>query len=251
MVSMTPQEQRAKERICLALDFPTVAAALKTAQELQEYVGMVKVGQELHTQAGMEGVNIFKELVKRGCSHIFFDAKFHDIPSTVYGAVKAAVAPGIEIINVHIAGGEAMCKMALRAAAAGALQWGMPVPKIIGVTILTSLNETDLVAEGMTLSYQELLLLRAKQAQKWGLQGIVCPANQAGRLEQEFGKKFLYVTPGIQFAADVNHTQKQLITPPAAVASCSSSLLVIGSAILSAADKQQRVREILRSMTAL
>jgi len=243
----------AKERICLALDVPTVQQALDLSSELALYVGTFKVGKELHTAAGSEGINIVKEIYQRG-GQVFLDLKLHDTPQTVYRAAKACTVPGVSIFNLHISGGEKMCKEAVRGAyevatASGAIQRGIIPPYIIGVTELTSLNDEDLAVQGLGIKYDDLVMRRTELAKKWGLSGVVCPANKAGALEKRFGGDgFMFVTPGIEWGGKSGDGQKQLYTPDMAVRDCKSSILVIGSAITKAENKKDTAHDILQAM---
>jgi orotidine-5'-phosphate decarboxylase len=243
-MELTPEESFAKVRVCLALDgINSVSAALYMAEELREYVGMFKVGKELHTLAGNEGVNIVEELYKRDMS-TFLDLKFHDTPQTVSNASVVSAVPGVYMFNVHVAGGEEMCKKAVEAVKV----FGVERPKVIGVTVLTSLNDDNLKADGYKLSFDDLVNIRTENARNWGLDGIVCPANKAGELEKRFGGGFMYVTPGITYGGKQGAGQKQLCSPEQAVRECKNSILVIGSAITKAENKVQTAYDILKSM---
>lgn len=246
-MELTPKEQEARKRVCLALDVPTVHEALDLAGELSNYVSMCKIGKELHTVACNEGTPIIKEiLAKKGAA--FLDLKLHDTPNTVYGAAKASAIPGVSFFNVHVAGGEEMCKKAIEGAYEGAQANGMERPGVIGVTVLTSLDDDDLKTQNLGISYDDLVKRRTELAKKWGLDGIVCPAKKAGGLEKEFGSDFMYVTPGIKWAGVQREGQKQLYTPDLAVQDCSNSILVIGGAITKAEDKRATAYEILQAM---
>ncbi len=250
MKELTEKEQEAKKRVCLALDVPTVEEALDLASELSDYVGTFKVGKQLHTSAGNEGVNIVEEINQRGGA-TFLDLKLHDTPNTVYQASKAAVVPGVYVFNIHVAGGEEMCKKAVEGTyeeGTSARMKGEPMPKVIGVTVLTSLSDEDLAVQNLEIKYDDLVRRRTELAKDWGLAGIVCPANKAGDLEKEFGSDFIYVTPGIKWAGKQGTGQKQLYTPDKAVEDCSSSILVIGSAITKAEDKKGTAYQILQAM---
>ena len=113
---------------------------------------------------------------------------------------------------------------------------------------MTSLDDDDLDVQGLGITYDDLVTRRTELAREWGLDGIVCPANKAGELEKRFGSDFMYVTPGIKWAGKAGAGQKQLYTPDRAVQDCSSSLLVIGSAITKAENKRATAYEILKSM---
>ena len=245
MPKLTEKEQQARKRACLALDVPTVPEALSLAEELAPYFETSKVGKQLHIAAGSEGINIVRELEERGIG-TFLDLKFHDTPNTVYEASRACAVPGVYMFNLHIAGGEEMCRRAIDGASDGIITR----PKVIGVTVLTSLDDEDLKAQGLGVSYNDLLRRRTELAKKWGLDGVVCPANKAGELEKEFGSDFLYVTPDIKWADKQGAGQKQLYTPDRAVRDCSNSMLVIGSAVTKAKDKPGTAYKILQAMAA-
>lgn len=246
-MELTEKEQKAKKRVCLALDVPTVEEALSLAGELSDYVGMCKIGKELHTAACNEGIPIVREIFNRKGA-VFLDLKYHDTPNTVYGAAKASAVPGVSFFNIHIAGGEEMCKKAIEGSYEGAQAKGLERPRIIGVTVLTSLDDSDLEVQGLGVKYDDLVRRRTELAKKWGLDGIVCPAKKAGGLEKEFGSDFMYVTPGIKWAGVQREGQKQLYTPDLAVQDCSNSILVIGGAITEAKDKKATAYEILQEM---
>ena len=247
MVELTEREHLARKRICLALDVPTVQEALALAAECAGYVGTFKVGKQLHTAACNEGINIVKEIRHRG-GEVFLDLKLHDTRNTVYEASRACTVPGVYIFNVHIAGGEAMCRKAVQGAGEAAALRKISRPKVIGVTVLTSLSDDDMAVQHLGIGYDDLVLRRTELAVEWGLDGIVCPANKAGELEKRFGSDFLYVTPGIAWGGKHGAGQKQLYTPDLAVRDCRSSILVVGSAITKADDKKTTAFDILHAM---
>lgn len=249
--ALNQSEESARKRICFALDAPTAYKAIELALELGPYVGLFKIGKELHTAAAYAGARIIQQIhdySPDGSSNIFLDLKFHDTPNTVYQASRAATVPGVGMFNVHIAGGERMCKEALNGAYEAAFSQKIEHPRVIGVTVLTSLNDVDLVAEGLGISCNDLVRRRTELAKQWSLDGVVCPASQAGALEKEFGSDFLYVTPGIEWAGVSREGQKQLYTPDKAVQDCKNSILVIGGAIAKASDKPATAYAILQAM---
>jgi len=241
-MKLTEKEQEARKRICLALDVPTVREALDLANELSNYVGSFKVGKEIHTAAGRECVDIVGRIYATNHEekgNVFLDLKYHDTPNTVYGASKA-VGPGVSFFNIHVAGGEEMCKKAVEGAYEGAQVRGIEKPKVIGVTVLTSLDDDDLKTQNLGIGYDDLVMRRTELAKEWGLDGIVCPAKKAGELEKMFGSDFMYVTPGIKWAGIQREGQKQLYTPDLAVKDCSNSILVIGGAITNAGNEYRK-----------
>jgi orotidine-5'-phosphate decarboxylase len=247
MAELTEKERRARQRICLALDVSTVQEALDLAAECAEFVGTFKVGKQLHTAAGNESINIVEEIRRRG-GEVFLDLKLHDTPNTVFEASRACTVPGVYMFNVHVAGGEAMCRKTVEGAAEAAAMQKTERPRVIGVTVLTSLNDDDLAVQHLGIKYDDLVLRRTELAVEWGLDGIVCPANKAGELEKRFGSTFLYVTPGISWSGKHGAGQKQLYLPDRAVRDCSNSILVLGSALTKAADKKATALEIIAAM---
>lgn len=243
---LTEKEQQARKRVCLALDFPTVEQGLSLVENLSDYVGTFKINS-LHNAATKQGINIIEEIRKKG-GETFLDLKYHDTPQTVYNYGKESAVPGVYVFNIHIAGGENMCKKAIEGAREGAELRGIERPKIIGVTELTSLSDEDLKMQGLNIKYDDLVRKRTELARKWGLDGVVCPANKAGTLEKEFGSDFIYVTPGIEWKGKQGEGQKQLYTPDKAVKDCKNSILVIGSAITKADNPRTTSYEILQAM---
>lgn len=246
--TLTEKEQAARKRVCLALDVPAVKTGLDLVSELSDFVGSYKVNN-LHKVAANEGISIIKEIQKRG-GETFLDLKYHDTPATVFNYARDSAVPGVYVFNIHVEGGEAMCKKAVEGANEGAQARGIERPKVIGVTVLTSLSDEDLKAQGLDIKYDDLVRKRTECAREWGLDGIVCPASKAGTLAKEFGSDFIYVTPGIEWGGKAGEGQKQLYTPDKAVQDCKSSILVIGSAITKAKDKRATSYEILKAMAA-
>jgi len=248
--NLTEKEETARRRLCLALDTPTIYDGIRTAYELADLVGLFKIGKILHTDAVNEGVPFIRLISENGrFDNIFLDLKFNDIPNTVHGAAKASAVPGVRMFNLHVDGGEAMCKKAVEGAYEGSHARGIARPYVIGVTVLTSHNDDTLAAQGLGVKYSDLVRHRTELARKWGLDGVVCAANQAGALEKEFGSGFLYVTPGIESGGRAGADQKQLYTPDRAVQDCSNSILVTGRAILTALDRRAAAYDMLQAMS--
>ena len=240
-----------RKRVFLALDVPTVGTALDLVSELSDLVGGFKVGKELHSASANQGVPIIQKILKYSGfdeDNIFLDLKLHDTPNTVYKASIECSVPGVYMFNIHIAGGEKMCRKAVEGVAEGASRYRTNRPKVIGVTVLTSLDDNDLAVQGLGTTYDDLVARRTELALEWGLDGVVCPANKAGEMERRFGKDLLYVNPGIQWKGKKGEGQKQLYTPDMAVRDCSNSILIIGSAITKAENRRQTAYEILQSM---
>lgn len=212
--------------VIVALDYAAAAPALDLAGRLSPELCRLKVGKELFTHCGPQ---LVEQLHSKGFD-VFLDLKFHDIPNTVAGAVHAASELGVWMVNVHAGGGRRMME-----AAARALQGFSRKPLLIGVTVLTSLSDEDLLELGYTESPRERVLRLAALAADSGLDGVVCSAMEATALRQARGEGFCLVTPGIRLAGDAAGDQRRVVTPADAV-SMGSDYLVIGRSVTGAAD---------------
>ncbi len=220
-------------RVIVALDYASAAEALVLAGRLDPALCKVKVGKELFTAAGPALVD---SLVQRGFS-VFLDLKFHDIPNTVAAACKAAAGLGVWMINVHAGGGRAMMQ------AAREVLSGDHAPKLIAVTVLTSLGAEDLRELGHAEAPQALAERLARLAAASGMDGVVCSAQEAPALRRACGAAFCLVTPGIRLADAAQDDQKRIVTPAAAMAS-GADYLVIGRPITRAADPLAVLRAV-------
>ena len=213
-------------RLIVALDFPDAASALAFAKPLAPEQCKLKIGKELFTAAGPALVGA---LAQRGFA-IFLDLKFHDIPSTVAQACRAAAALGVWMLNVHASGGRQMMQ-----AAREALGSGPQRPKLIAVTVLTSLGEEDLREVGLLGDPAAAALRLAHLAQACGLDGVVCSAQEARSIREACGPDFLRVTPGIRLPDGGADDQKRVMTPQRAIHN-GASYLVVGRPVTRAAD---------------
>jgi orotidine-5'-phosphate decarboxylase len=227
-------------RVIVALDFADADAALALAQRLDPRQCKVKVGKELFTAAGPR---LVEQLVSRGF-RVFLDLKFHDIPNTVAAACRAAARLGVWMMNVHALGGKAMLS-----AARDAVPSGPDTPRLIAVTLLTSMDMADLVDIGIAGTANEAVLRLATLAQSAGLDGVVCSAREAAKLRAVCGNRFCLVTPGIRPAAEPAEDQQRIMTPAAAMAA-GSNYLVIGRPITRAADPLAALQSINREIGA-
>lgn len=221
-------------KIIVALDYPQAAPALELVQRLEPSLCRLKVGKELFTVAGPQFV---EQLQKRGFD-VFLDLKFHDIPNTTAQACKAAALLGVWMVNVHALGGRRMMETAREA-----LENVANRPKLIAVTVLTSMAQEDLQGIGITASPAEMVSRLAGLAKDSGLDGVVCSAQEATALRQQCGKDFCLVTPGIRPANAAANDQSRIMTPRAAL-EAGSSYLVIGRPITQAADPLTALKEI-------
>lgn len=214
----------------LALDFPGEKEVFDFLKKFDEPL-FVKIGMELYMQEGPDIVRKVKEL-----GHdIFLDLKLHDIPNTVGSAMKGLAKLGVDLVNVHAAGGRAMMEAALEGLEAGT-PTGKERPALIAVTQLTSTTEEQMQAEQkIALSLKESVLHYAGLTKEAGLQGVVCSVHEAKAIAEVCGDEFLRVTPGIRLAGGAAHDQKRIATPDGAKRD-GSSLIVVGRAVTGAQD---------------
>ena len=221
-------------KIIVALDYPEAAPALNLVVRLEPALCRLKVGKELFTAAGPQ---LVEQFMQRGFE-VFLDLKFHDIPNTTAQACKAAAALGVWMVNVHALGGRRMMETARNAVAQAARP-----PKLVAVTVLTSMAQEDLSELGMNTTPADLVLRLATLARNSGLDGVVCSAQEAALLRRECGDKFCLVTPGIRPADAAADDQSRIMTPRAALEN-GASYLVIGRPITRAADPLRALQEI-------
>jgi orotidine-5'-phosphate decarboxylase len=248
MMELSDRERRARERICLPLDgLDTLDEVERRVEELSPFVGMFKVGKESFTRLGPE---VVRRVQEHGAG-VFLDLKYHDIPNTVRGAARAAAELGVTLFNVHASGGSAMMAAAREGAAEGARE-GEEGPKIVAVTVLTSIDSETLSQECRVAGpLEDQVLHLARLAQASNLDGIVCSAADLHALRDELPPDFLFVTPGIKgTTTPAGHDQKRVMSPRRAV-TAGSSLLVIGRAITAAPDRPRAAREVLEDMAAV
>jgi orotidine-5'-phosphate decarboxylase len=228
-----------KPQLIVALDVPSATEISPILDRLPDAIHYYKVGLELFSA---DGPDALKPITARG-KNIFLDLKLHDIPQTVSRAVKAVAAHHASLLTVHAGGGPAMLKAAAQAAA----EIGHNAPKLIAVTTLTSLDDTDLAGMGVSQNVAEHSLSLGKMALDAGIDGLVCSVREAGSLRDRFGAAPLLVTPGIRLPNAATHDQKRVATP-AEAARAGSSFLVVGRPILSAPDPHAAASEILRQI---
>ncbi|HQS58167.1 MAG: orotidine 5'-phosphate decarboxylase [Gallionellales bacterium 35-53-114] len=225
-------------KIIVALDYPEARPALELVSRLQPALCRLKIGKELFTAAGPQMV---EQCMQRGFE-VFLDLKFHDIPNTTAQACKAAASLGVWMVNVHALGGRKMMEAARDAVASSARP-----PKLIAVTVLTSMAQEDLAGIGITATPAEMVLRLATLARDSGMDGVVCSAQEAALLRQHCGSTFNLVTPGIRPADAAADDQSRIMTPAAALKN-GSSYLVIGRPITKAADPLLALQNISREI---
>ena len=219
------------DRVLVALDVDTAAEARTLADRLRGAVAGFKIGKQLFTS---EGPGIVEALVSRG-DRVFLDLKYHDIPNTVAGAVRAATRHGVWMLNVHASGGSAMMRAAADAAADEAARRSLSAPIVIGVTVLTSLDQAALAEIGITHPVTEQVERLAALTQASGLAGVVASAQEIALIRRRCGGDFLVVTPGIRAAGESKGDQSRTLGAAEALAA-GASYLVVGRPITAAAD---------------
>jgi orotidine-5'-phosphate decarboxylase len=214
-------------KVIVALDYDNQSEALRFVDKIDPTSCRLKVGKEMFTLFGPDFV---RQLHQRDFS-VFLDLKFHDIPNTCAKAVKAAAELGVWMVNVHASGGQEM----MTAAREALTPYGEDRPLLIGVTVLTSMSQSDLKSIGLDVSPQEHVSRLATLTKDSGLDGIVCSAQEARYLKSKLGQDFMLVTPGIRPAGADKGDQKRVMTPYDAI-QAGSDYLVIGRPVTQAKD---------------
>jgi orotidine-5'-phosphate decarboxylase len=236
-----------QNRLILALDVPTREQALALVEQLHEYVGVFKVGLQLFNAGGPA---ILREVQERG-GRVFYDSKFSDIPNTVAGAAAEAAKLGVFMFNVHTHGGSAMMRAAVESAQQVAAERGQPRPFVIGVTVLTSLDETALREElQVPVPLPEHVVHLARLAQQSGLDGVVASPQETALIRAACGDDFLIVTPGIRPAWAETGDQKRITTPAQAVQS-GADYLVLGRPITAHPDPVAAAQRVVEEIGQL
>lgn len=228
-----------RAELIVALDVSETSAIGAVVDRLPDEVRWFKVGLELFTA---EGPSALTPLAERNRS-IFLDLKLHDIPRTVERAVRAAARHGVGLLTLHAAGGRSM----LEAAAGAARDLGPNAPRLLAVTVLTSLDAADLAELGVNRAPADQALALADLALESGIDGLVCSPREAAALRDRIGPGPLLVTPGVRLPDDDVGDQKRVSTPAAAVRD-GATHLVVGRPILEAADPADAARRILADM---
>lgn len=234
------------ERVFCALDTTDLDAALSLAQAIKGAVGGLKLGLEFFSARGRDG---FAAVAAAGLP-IFLDLKLHDIPNTVAGAVRALTPLAPAFMTIHAQGGLAMMRAARQAAEEAAAEAGVPRPRLLAVTVLTSLDDGDLASLGVQATASEQVLRLAGLAAEAGLDGVICSPHEIASLRARLGRDFILMVPGIRPAGAAAGDQKRVMTPGEAMAA-GASYLVIGRPISGAADPAAAARAIAAELAAL
>jgi orotidine-5'-phosphate decarboxylase len=228
-----------REKLIVALDVSTAAAAQKIVAAVGESALTYKVGMQLYTA---EGPQVVRDLVASG-RRVFLDLKYHDIPNTVASAVREAARLGVSMLTVHASGSSKMLRAAVDAARSV-----NPSLLVLAVTVLTSLDQNDLEQVGIQGSVQDEVLRLTKLALASGCQGIVTSARESSRLRSELGNDFAIVTPGVRPAGSDHADQARVVTPAEAIAA-GASHIVVGRPITEAKDLAAEARSILQQIS--
>ena len=232
----TAQVRAARERLIVALDYPDAHSALAAVDHLGGRCQWFKVGLELYLATG----NSIVETLKRLGFSVFLDLKLHDIPNTVAGAVRSATGCGADMLTVHAAGGPAMLTAAAEAAQ------GLHAPRLLAVTVLTSMDQAQLTAIGIADTPEKQVLRLAEMAWASGIRGFVASAEEVSPLRERFAEATL-VIPGIRPAGSAAGDQKRVATPAAAIAA-GADFLVVGRPITQATDPAKAAEASLKDI---
>jgi orotidine-5'-phosphate decarboxylase len=232
------------DQLIVALDVDTAAEARALADRLRGIAGGFKIGSRLFTS---HGPSIVEELASRG-DRVFLDLKFHDIPNTVAGAVGAATRLGAWMLNVHASGGTAMLQAAREAADREAARASRPSPLVIGVTVLTSVNDTILGEIGFSRRVPDLVERLAQLTKSAGLDGVVASPLETSLIRNQCGDGFVIVTPGIRGASDEQGDQRRTMTAAEALRA-GATYIVVGRPIIGAADPRAAAEAIVGEYT--
>ena len=231
-----------RDRIIIALDVQTKEEGIALVSKLKG-ARTFKVGLELFTA---EGPALFKKL-KALRKDVFLDLKLHDIPNTVAGAVRSAFRHGVQMMTIHTSGGREMMAKAAETARQISVELNRPKPVLLGVTVLTSLKESELAEVGVTADVRSQVLRLAGLAKAAGLDGVVCSPQEIEALRKEFGRELVIVTPGIRPLWAAAQDQKRILTPAEAVAK-GADFLVIGRPITTAASPEEAFLRIVEEL---
>jgi orotidine-5'-phosphate decarboxylase len=240
-----------RSSLIVALDFDSLNSAVKFARQIADLVGMFKIGSQLFTAAGPTAV---REIAALGPG-VFLDLKFHDIPNTVAGAVLSCAAmTGVQLVNVHALGGHAMLHAAVQAIGAGQ-PMGADRPRLLAVTILTSMDQKTMREVGVSGPPKTRVVKLAKLAKSSGVDGVVASVQEARAIRKACGRDFLIVTPGVRpkqkdsAAAAKTDDQARTATPAEAI-KAGADFLVVGRPITAAPDPRSATQSIVDEIAA-
>jgi orotidine-5'-phosphate decarboxylase len=248
-MTTTTFDAHPRSSLIVALDFDSLSTAAKFAKQIADLVGMFKIGNQLFTAAGPAAV---KEIAALGPG-IFLDLKFHDIPNTVAGAVLSSAAmTGVQLVNVHSLGGKAMLEAATQAISAG-VPMGADRPRLLAVTILTSMDQKTMKEVGVGGTPKTRVVKLAQLAKSAGVDGVVASVQEARAIRKACGRDFLIVTPGVRpkdsSVPQSSDDQSRKATPTEAIRA-GADFLVVGRPILAATDPRLAAQTIVDEIGA-
>ena len=236
------------DKLLVALDVESGDRAMQLVTALRGLAGGFKVGNRLFTS---EGPALVRGIAESG-ARVFLDLKYHDIPNTVEQAVEAAVGTGAWMINVHASGGTAMMQAAARAARETSATLGRPAPLMIGVTVLTSMDQHALRAVGVDRPVIDQVIALARLTQQAGLHGVVASAQETSAIRRACGPDFQIVTPGIRGAsAGTERNDQSRTMGPAEAIKAGASYIVVGRPIIAAQDPRAAAEAIVEELSAV
>jgi len=234
---------KTKDRLILSLDVPGKKEAFDVLKQADNMISTVKVGLELIYNEGLDIVNI----VKKSGYKVMLDAKLMDIPNTIAGAARGISRLDVSIITLHTFGGSAMIKSAHDTLSLLCSQKNKYRPLLFGVTVLTSLDDSDLENFGFKIKYMDLVLNMARIGIESGIDGIVCSPNEVGFLRKNLGKNFLIATPGIRLSEDSSSDQKRVNTPQKAIRD-GADFIIVGRPIVKSPNIKNTIELFLEKI---
>ena len=248
-MTTTTFDAHPRSSLIVALDFDSLSTALKFAKQVADLVGMFKIGNQLFTAAGPTAV---KEISALGPG-IFLDLKFHDIPNTVAGAVLSSAAmTGVQLVNVHALGGKAMLEAAVQAISAG-VPMGADRPRLLAVTVLTSMDQKAMKEVGITGAPKLRVVKLAQLAKRVGVDGVVASVQEARAIRKACGRDFLIVTPGVRpndKSASAKADDHARTATAAEAIRAGADFVVVGRPILAAPDPRAAAQAIVDEIAA-
>jgi orotidine-5'-phosphate decarboxylase len=232
-----------RERLIVALDVDTQEEAFALIDELSPVVDIFKVGIAPFTGYG----SVLLEKISEKGKKVFLDLKFHDIPNTVKNAARVSASKGVFMMNFHCLGGGRMLEAAAEGAKEGSAKTGKEPPILLGVTVLTSMDEREMKSIGLPGRLEEKVMEFAKMAADSGLDGVVASAREAADIKKNIGKDFVVVTPGVRPEWAAAGDQKRIVTPEQAIAN-GADYIVVGRPIIQADDPREAAEKILEEI---
>ena len=243
---MSAKEAEVRKKLILALDLDDLSRVKNLVRQMGSLVGLFKIGHQLFTRHGPAAI----KMVQDEGGKVFLDLKYHDIPNTIKSAIEAAVSLNITMLNLHALGGKAMMSAAVKSAQSAAKKDSSPPPILLGVTLLTSLLESDLFEMGITSTIQTEVQRLACLAYQAGIDGVVASPREISFIRDVLPHDFIVVTPGVRLKNSPRHDQKRSLTPREAL-QAGADYLVVGRPILQAPDPIKAANRILEDMASV